>query len=104
MASAKANSTPIVVRVPMNHVGMLWFHSGTVRYGFPVAWFFNELRARYVPVRFWRHRYGTVHPSIRGCTRTTPVPADPYRRSRTGLQAPVRSTATARRVAAGVGR
>ena len=32
----------------MNHVSTLWFHFGTVRYGFPVSWFFNSLRARYV--------------------------------------------------------
>ena len=77
MVSPNANFTPIVVRVPMNHVSALWFHFGTVRYGFLVSWFFNSLRARYVPVRFCRHRYGTVHPSIRGCTRTTPAPSGP---------------------------
>ena len=98
--SPNANFTPIVVRVPMNHVRALWFHSGTVRYGFPVSWFFNALRARYVPVRFCRHRYGTVHPSIRGCTRTTPVPPEAYRRARTGVQATAESAGTAGRVAA----
>lgn len=98
--ACKAHFTPFVVRVPMNHVDVLWFHFGTVRYGFRVLWLFNELRARYVPVRFCRHRYGTVHPSIRGCTRTTPVlqtrTGAPGRGSRRRLG----STATAGRVAA----
>ena len=84
----------------MNHVRTLWLHFGTVRYGFLVPWFFNRLHARYVPVRFCRRRYGTVHPSIRGCTRTTPVPPDPYRRSRTMIQATAEDAATARRMPA----
>jgi hypothetical protein len=80
MMLAEANFTPIVVRVPMDHMQALWLRFGTVRYGFLVSLFFNALRGRFVPVRFSRHRYGTVHPSIGGCTRTTPV-----QRTRTGL-------------------
>jgi hypothetical protein len=109
---AEANFTPIVVRVPMDHMQALWLRFGTVRYGFSVSFLFNALRARFVPVRFCRRRYGTVHPSIGGCTRTTPVPPDAYRRSRTTIQATAEGTATARRkpapatgpIAAGPGR
>jgi hypothetical protein len=86
MAAARHNFTPFVVRVPMNHVRTLWLHFGTIRYAFPLSRFFNSLHARFVPVRFRRRRYGTVHPSIRGCTRTTPVPPDPYRRTRPRVQ------------------
>jgi hypothetical protein len=82
MAAARGNFTPLVVRVPVNHVRALWLHFGTVRYAFPLSRFFNSLRVRFVPVRFRRRRYGTVHPSIGGCTRTTPVPPDPYRGER----------------------
>jgi hypothetical protein len=92
---AEANFTPIVVRVPMDHTRALWLRFGTVRYGFPVSLFFNSLRARFVPVRFPRRRYGTVHPSIGGCTRTTPVPADPYRLVRARLRATAEDTAMA---------
>jgi hypothetical protein len=77
---SEADFTPIVVRVPMDHMQALWFHCGTVRYAFRRFRFFKSLRARFVPVRFRRPRYGTVHPSIGGCTRTTPVPPGPYRR------------------------
>ena len=109
---AEANSTPIVVRVPMDHMQALWLRFGTVRYDFRVLFLFSDLSARFVPVRFCRRRYGTVHPSIGGCTRTTPVPPDPYRRSRTTIQATAEDTATSRRmpapttgpVAAGPGR
>ena len=94
MMLAEANFTPIVVRVPMDHMQALWLHFGTVRYGFPRACFFNSLRGRFVPVRFPRRRYGTVHPSIGGCTRTTPVPADPYRLVRARLWATAEDTAT----------
>jgi hypothetical protein len=83
---AEANFTPIVVRVPMDHMQALWLRFGTVRYGFLVSLFFNALRARFVPVRFCRRRYGTVHPSTGGCTRTTPFTPDPYRRARTRVQ------------------
>jgi hypothetical protein len=86
MAAAGKNFTPFVVMVPMNHVQILWLRFGTVRYGFLVSWFFNWLGGRYVPVRFCRLRYGTVHPSIRGCTRTTPVSPDPYRGARAERQ------------------
>ena len=79
MAAARDNFTPFVVRVPMNHARVLWLHFGTVRYAFPLSRFFNSLRARFVPVRFRRRRYGTVHPFIIGCTRTTRVPPHPYR-------------------------
>jgi hypothetical protein len=89
MAAARDNFTPFVVRVPMNDVRALWLHFGTVRYGFPVSWFLNNLRARFVPVRFRRRRYGTVHPSIGGCTRTTPVPPNPYRGARAGPLTPI---------------
>jgi hypothetical protein len=84
----------------MNHVMVLWLRFGTVWYGFRVSLFFSDLRARFVPVRFSRRRYGTVHPSIGGCTRTTPVPPDPYRRSRTTIQAAADDTATTRRMPA----
>ena len=112
MMLAEANFTPIVVRVPMDHMQALWLRFGTVRYDFPRSCFFNSLRGRFVPVRFPRRRYGTVHPSIGGCTRTTPVPPDPYRRSRTTIQAAADDTATTLRmpapatgpVAAGPGR
>ena len=97
---AEANSTPIVVRVPMDHMQALWLRFGTVRYGFRVPFLFHDLSARFVPVRFSRRRYGTVHPSIGGCTRTTPVPPDPYRRSRTTVQATPEDAATARRMPA----
>jgi hypothetical protein len=100
MMLVEANFTPIVVRVPMDHIHALWLRFGTVRYGFPRSCFFNSLRARFVPVRFSRRRYGTVHPSRGGCTRTTPIPADPYRRTGTGVQATTESTATVGRVAA----
>ena len=43
--------------------------SGTL---FRLSRFFNSLRGRFVPVRFPRRRYGTVHPSIGGCTRPRP--------------------------------
>jgi hypothetical protein len=79
---AAANFTLILPRVPAGNPSGLWLHLGTVRYGFLGSWFFNGLRDRFVPVRFRRRRYGTVHPSIRGCTRTTPVPPDPHRRAR----------------------
>jgi hypothetical protein len=92
---AKANFTPNVVRVPMDHIHELWLRFGTVRYGFLVSLFFNALRGRFVPVRFSRRRYGTVHPSIGGCTRTTPIPADPYRLARGRLRATAEDTATA---------
>jgi hypothetical protein len=97
---AEANFTPIVVRVPMDHMQALWLRFGTVRYGFLVSLFFNVLRARFVPVRFPRRRYGTVHPSIGGCTRTTPVPPDPYRGARAERQAPAENHAAAGPVAA----
>jgi hypothetical protein len=86
MMLADANFTPIVVRVLANHAQALWFHFGTVRYDFRRFRFFNSLRARFVPVRFCRRRYGTVHPSTGGCTRTTPFTPDPYRRARTRVQ------------------
>jgi hypothetical protein len=73
---AAANFTLILPRVPAGNPSGLWLHLGTVRYGVLGSWFFNGLRDRFVPVRFRRHRYGTVHPSIRGCTRTTPTPPD----------------------------
>jgi hypothetical protein len=95
MAVARGNFTPIVVRVLMNHVLALWLHFGTVRYAFPLSRFFNSLRARFVPVRFRRRRYGTVHPSIGGCTRTTPLTPDPYRRARARLPATAENTSTA---------
>jgi hypothetical protein len=95
MAAARENFTPFVVRVPMNHARALWLHFGTVRYAFPLSRFFNSLRARFVPVRSPLRRYGTVHPSIRGCTRTTPVPTDPYRLVRARLRATTDDTATA---------
>jgi hypothetical protein len=92
---AEANFPPIVVRVPMDHMRALWLRFGPFRSGFPRSWFFNALRARFVPVRFSRRRYGTVHPSIGGCTRTTPVPPDPYRLARARLRATPEDTATA---------
>ena len=95
MMLAEANFTPIVVRVPMDHIYALWLRFGTVRYGFLVSLFFNALRGRFVPVRFPRRRYGTVHPSIGGCTRTTHLPLDPYRLARGRLQATAENTATA---------
>jgi hypothetical protein len=95
MMLAEANFTPIVVRVPMDHMQALWLRFGTVRYDFQVSWFFSSLCARFVPVRFSRRRYGTVHPSIGGCTRTTPVPPDPYRLARARLRATAEDTATA---------
>jgi hypothetical protein len=76
---AEAYFTLLLVRVPGANSRVLWLRIGTVRSGFLVSWFFNRLRDRFVPARFRRRRYGTVHPSIRGCTRTTPVPPDPYR-------------------------
>ena len=79
---AGANFTPSVVRVPMDHMQALWLRFGTVRYDFPLSLFFNGLCPRFVPVRFSRRRYGMVHPSIGGCTRTTPVPPDPNRLAR----------------------
>jgi hypothetical protein len=99
---SEALFTPILVRVPADHVRMLWLRFGTVRYAFPKSQFFNSLRARFVPVRFPRRRYGTVHPSIGGCTRTTPVPPDPYRRTRAERQPPTANIVTATRVAASV--
>ena len=95
MMLADANFTPIVVRVPMDHMQALWLRFSTLRYGFPVSLFFNALRARFVPVRFSRRRYGTVHPSIRGCTRTTPLPPAPYRLARARLRPTAENTATA---------
>jgi hypothetical protein len=92
---AKANFTPIVVRVPADHMQALWLRFGTVRYGFRLSLFFNCLCPRFVPVRLSRRRYGTVHPSIGGCTRTTPLPADPYRLVRARLRATAEDTATA---------
>jgi hypothetical protein len=92
---AEANFTPIVVRVPADHMQALWLHFGTVRYGFLVSLFFNALRGRFVPERFSRRRYGTVHPSIGGCTRTTPVPPDPYRLAGARRRATAEDTATA---------
>ena len=97
---AEAHFTPIVVRALVNHAQVLWLRFGTVRYGFPRSWFFNSLRGRFVPVRFPRRRYGTVHPSIGGCTRTAPVPPDPYRGAWAGRPATAENTATAGRVAA----
>ena len=82
MMPSEALFTPIFVKVLANNVQMLWLRFGTVRYGFLLSWFFNALRARFVPVRFRGRRYGTVHPSIGGCTRTTPVPPGLYRRLR----------------------
>ena len=84
----------------MDHMQALWLRFGTVRYAFPLSRFFNSLRARFVPVRFRGRRYGTVHPSIGGCTRTTPVPPDPYRGARAERQPPTANTVTASRVAA----
>ena len=92
---AGANFTPIFCEVPMDHMQALWLRSGTVRYGFPVSPFFKGLCPRFVPVRFSRRRYGTVHPSIRGCTRTTPLPPDPYRLARARLRGTAEDTATA---------
>ena len=94
---ADVNFTPIAVRVPMNHMQALWLRFGTVRYGFLVSLFFNALGGRFVPVRFGRRRYGTVHRSIGGCTRTTPLPPDPYRLARARLRGTAEDTATARR-------
>ena len=94
MMLAEANFTLIVVRVPMDHMQALWLRFGTVRYGFRVSWSFNSLRGRFVPVRFSRRRYGTVHPSIGGCTRTTPLPPDPYRLVGARLQATAEDMAT----------
>jgi hypothetical protein len=79
----------------MDHMRALWLRFGTVRYGFRVSFLFSDLSARFVPVRFCRRRYGTVHPSIRGCTRTTPVPPDPYRLARARVRATAEDTATA---------
>ena len=79
----------------MDYMRTLWLRFGTVRYGFVVSWFFKTLRGRFVPVRFSRRRYGTVHPSTGGCTRTTPVPPDPYRIARARLRATAEDTATA---------
>jgi hypothetical protein len=59
---AKRNFTPIVVKVLVYHAQTLWLRLGTVRYGFPISLFFNELRAGFVPVRFCRRRYGTYTP------------------------------------------
>ena len=73
----EADFTPIFVRVPAHHMRALWLRFGTVRYSFPRSRFFNSLPGRFVPVQFPRRRYGTVHPSIGGCTRTTPMPPDP---------------------------
>ena len=95
MMLAESNFTPILVRVPMDHIQALWLRFGTVRYGFPVSSFFNGLRAQFVPVRFSRRPYGTVHPSIGGCTRTTPLPPDRYRLVRARLQATAEDMATA---------
>ena len=95
----EAHFTHILVRVPAGNPRALWLRIGTVRYGFLVSWFFNTLRDRFVPVRFRRRRYGTVHPSIRGCTRTTPVPPDPYRGARAERPVTAESPAMAGRVA-----
>jgi hypothetical protein len=92
---ADANFTPIVVRVPMDHMQALWLRFGTVRYGFLVSLFFNILHSWFVPVRFSRRRYGTVHPSIGGCTRTTRASPDPYRLARARLPATAENTSTA---------
>jgi hypothetical protein len=100
MMPSEALFTPILVRVPTDHERRLWLRFGTVRYAFPLSRFFNSLRARFVPVRFRRRRYGTVHPSIRGCTRTTPVPLHPYRGARAERQPPAENMVTASRVAA----
>jgi Domain of unknown function (DUF6378) len=81
MMRAGAHFTPICVRVLTNHVRMLWLRFGTVRYGFPRSRFFNSLPGRFVPVQFPRRRYGTVNPSIRGCTRPRS-----YLRTRTGAR------------------
>ena len=96
----EADFTLIFVRVPAHHMRALWLRSSTVRYSFLRSRFFNSLPGRFVPVRFPRRRYGTVHPSIGGCTRTTPVPPDPYRGARAERQTPQRITAAAGPVAA----
>jgi hypothetical protein len=95
---AEVHFTPIVVSILVNHVQMLWLHFGTVRYGFWCSLLFNGLGARFVPVRFSRHRYGTLHPSIRGCTRTTHASPDPYRHPLTRIQTVTEDTATVGRV------
>ena len=77
MMPSEALFTPIFVRVLANHVQVLWLRFGTARYGFRKSGLFNSLRRQFVPVRFRQPRYGTVHPSIGGCTRTTPMPPDP---------------------------
>jgi hypothetical protein len=82
----EAHFTQIFVSVPRDHMQPLWLHVGTVRYGFAWSWFFKGLRPQFVPVRFPRRRYGTVHPSIKGCTRTTPASPDRYRRAQPRLR------------------
>jgi hypothetical protein len=89
MMPSEALFTRILVRLPADHMRTLWLRFGTVRYGFQWSLFFNGLCGRFVPVRFPRRRYGTVHPSIGGCTRTTPVPPNPYRGARAGPLTPI---------------